>query len=113
MPATALADPGQYAVQVESKVGGVATLTNILYFTVPPAAPDAPLNTVKPYTLDDVIADLNAVSPYDWRGLFNRRMAQLDPEPAFPGEGLRRPDRSPPPRPAPRVCAGRRAPGRR
>jgi hypothetical protein len=43
VPATALPDPGQYAIQVESKTAGVATLTNILYFTVPPAAPDAPV----------------------------------------------------------------------
>ena len=49
------------------------------------AAPDAPLNTVKPYTLDDVIADLNAVSPYDWRGLFNRHVARPDPEPPLAG----------------------------
>jgi predicted metalloprotease with PDZ domain len=29
---------------------------------------------LKPYTLDDVVADLNAVAPYDWRSLLNRRL---------------------------------------
>lgn len=30
--------------------------------------------TVKPYTVDHVIADLNAVCPYDWRGFFAARV---------------------------------------
>ena len=29
---------------------------------------------VKPYTLDDVVAELNAVQPYDWRGFFDERV---------------------------------------
>ncbi|MDT4954468.1 MAG: hypothetical protein QOJ02_2606 [Acidobacteriota bacterium] len=29
---------------------------------------------VKPYTFDDVVATLNTVAPYDWRGFFNARL---------------------------------------
>lgn len=32
--------------------------------------------SVKPYVLDDVIADLNAVVPYDWAGFFRQRTAE-------------------------------------
>jgi predicted metalloprotease with PDZ domain len=49
------------------------------------AEPNTPAGTVKPYTVDDVIADLNAVAPYDWRGLITRRVSQPDPEPPLAG----------------------------
>ncbi len=32
-----------------------------------------------PYTLDDVIAALNATVPYDWRGFFNARVYEINP----------------------------------
>ena len=34
---------------------------------------------VVPYTFDDVIADLNAVAPYDWAGFFNDRLTSKSP----------------------------------
>ena len=34
---------------------------------------------VVPYTLDDVIAALNATVPYDWRGFFNARVYEINP----------------------------------
>jgi len=34
---------------------------------------------VVPYTLDDVIAALNEVSPYDWRGFFQQRVYEIQP----------------------------------
>ena len=49
------------------------------------AEPGTPPGTVKSYTFDDVINDLNAVMPYDWRGLITRRVSQPDPEPPLAG----------------------------
>ncbi len=34
---------------------------------------------VVPYTLDDVVAALNAVAPYDWRGFFQQRVYEVNP----------------------------------
>ena len=34
---------------------------------------------LKPYTLDDVLASLNEVAPYDWRGFFEKRVTDLTP----------------------------------
>jgi predicted metalloprotease with PDZ domain len=34
---------------------------------------------VKPYTYDDLIANLNAVAPYDWRKHFDERLSSLSP----------------------------------
>jgi len=31
---------------------------------------------VKPYVLEDVVADLNAIAPYDWAGFFRQRAAE-------------------------------------
>ena len=39
-------------------------------FEGPPSTPPE----MKPYTLDDVIAALNRVTPYDWRGFFQQRV---------------------------------------
>jgi predicted metalloprotease with PDZ domain len=50
------------------------------------AAPDAPLDSVRPYTFDDVVAELNAVAPYDWRGFLTRRVSEPAADP--PLEGL-------------------------
>jgi len=41
-------------------------------------APDSSPKVV-PYTLDDVIAALNAIAPYDWRGFFNARVYEINP----------------------------------
>jgi predicted metalloprotease with PDZ domain len=40
---------------------------------------------VIPYTLDDIIAALNAVVPYDWRGFFNTRVYEIAPHPPMGG----------------------------
>ena len=40
---------------------------------------------VKPYTLDELIADLDAVAPYDWRTFFANRMSAVAPEPPLSG----------------------------
>lgn len=37
------------------------------------------------YTLDDVIAALNATLPYDWRGFFNTRVREINPHPPLSG----------------------------
>ena len=37
------------------------------------------LAPVKPYTLDDVVAALNEVAPYDWRAFFTARVYQVAP----------------------------------
>lgn len=36
--------------------------------------------TLKPYTLDDVVASLNEVAPYDWRAFFEKRVTDLTPD---------------------------------
>ena len=40
---------------------------------------------VKPYTFDDVVAALDAVTPYDWRTMLNTRVSNLAPEPPLNG----------------------------
>jgi len=35
--------------------------------------------SVKTYTVDDVVATLNAVAPYDWAGFFRERVASVQP----------------------------------
>jgi predicted metalloprotease with PDZ domain len=47
-------------------------------------APDSSPKLV-PYTLDDVIAALNATAPYDWRGFFNARVYEINPHPPVGG----------------------------
>jgi len=49
------------------------------------ASPETRPGAVKPYTFDDVVADLNAVAPYDWRGLLTRRILQPAPDPPLEG----------------------------
>jgi len=34
---------------------------------------------VAPYTLDDIVAAMNEIAPYDWRGFFRRRVEELNP----------------------------------
>lgn len=40
---------------------------------------------IVPYTLDDIIAALNATLPYDWRGFFNTRIYEINPHPPLGG----------------------------
>ena len=40
---------------------------------------------LKPYTLDDLVAALNQVVPYDWAGFFHRRLNSLSPVPPLKG----------------------------
>ena len=42
-------------------------------------APSGPPE-MKPYTLDDVVATLNQVAPYDWRGFFQARVFGVTPQ---------------------------------
>ena len=44
-------------------------------FEGPPSGPPE----MKPYTLDDVVAALNQVAPYDWRGFFQSRVYAIAP----------------------------------
>jgi predicted metalloprotease with PDZ domain len=41
--------------------------------------------TVVPYTFDDVVANLNAVLPYDWKNLLDERLSSLSPRPPLNG----------------------------
>ncbi len=38
-----------------------------------------------PFTLDDIVADLNATVPYDWREFFNKRVYEVNPHPPLGG----------------------------
>ncbi len=40
---------------------------------------------LKPYTLDDVVAALNAVAPHDWKGFLNQRLNSMDARPPLGG----------------------------
>ncbi len=40
---------------------------------------------LKPYTFDDVVAAMEKVAPFDWRGFFTRRLQSLDPHPPLGG----------------------------
>jgi predicted metalloprotease with PDZ domain len=40
---------------------------------------------VKPYTFDDLVANLNAVAPYDWRAHLNERLGALNPRAPIAG----------------------------
>jgi predicted metalloprotease with PDZ domain len=40
---------------------------------------------VRPYTFDDVVADLNAVAPYDWATLLTQRVSSTSPEAPLAG----------------------------
>jgi predicted metalloprotease with PDZ domain len=35
---------------------------------------------LRPYTFDDVVAELGRLAPYDWKGFFERRVAAIAPE---------------------------------
>src|SRR5207247_5143381 len=41
--------------------------------------------SVKTYTMDELVSDLNAVAPYDWKGHFTERLTSLAPEPPLGG----------------------------
>ncbi len=41
--------------------------------------------SVSPYSLDDVLAALNQVEPYDWRGFFDARVYAVAPHPPLGG----------------------------
>lgn len=40
---------------------------------------------LKTYTLDDVVASLNRVAPYDWKGFFDARLERVTPHPPLGG----------------------------
>jgi predicted metalloprotease with PDZ domain len=40
---------------------------------------------VRPYTFDDIVATLNGVLPYDWKGFLEKRLTATDAEPPLDG----------------------------
>jgi predicted metalloprotease with PDZ domain len=63
---------------IRAKTNGAKSLDDFAKaFFGPPAT--APM--VKPYTRDDVIAALNAIAPYDWRGFLDQRVYRVAPHP--------------------------------
>ena len=40
---------------------------------------------VRPYTFDDIVAALNGVLPYDWKGFLEKRLTATEPEPPLDG----------------------------
>src|SRR5262249_32316141 len=57
--------------------GGKASLDDFCRrFHGPPSGPPK----VVPYTLDDVVATLNQVAPYDWKGFFQKRVYDVADE---------------------------------
>ncbi len=63
---------------IRSLSGGKKSLDDFakVFFGGVSAAP-----SVKPYTLDDVVAALNAVAPYDWRAFLDQRVYRVAPHP--------------------------------
>ncbi len=63
---------------IRAKSGGAKSLDDFakLFFGAPSTAP-----TVKPYTRDDLIAALNRIVPYDWRGFLDQRVYRVAPHP--------------------------------
>jgi predicted metalloprotease with PDZ domain len=63
---------------IRMKSNGMKSLDDFakLFFGPPTAAP-----SVKPYTLDDVIAALNQVVPNDWRAFLDSRVYKVAPHP--------------------------------
>jgi predicted metalloprotease with PDZ domain len=41
--------------------------------------------SVRTYTLEDVVADLNAVAPFDWKGFFRERISEVTEKPPLAG----------------------------
>jgi predicted metalloprotease with PDZ domain len=74
---------------IRAKTNGAKSLDDFakLFFGAPSTAP-----MVKPYTLDDVAAALNAVTPNDWRSFIQARVYRVTPHPplnAFEQAGWR------------------------
>ena len=63
---------------IRMKSNGMKSLDDFakLFFGPPTAAP-----SVKPYTLDDVIAALNQIVPNDWRAFLDSRVYRVAPHP--------------------------------
>jgi predicted metalloprotease with PDZ domain len=61
---------------IRRQTGGRRSLDEFCrLFEGPPSGPPA----MKPYTFDDVVAALNQVAPYDWRGFFEKRVYAVAP----------------------------------
>jgi len=74
---------------IRAKTNGAKSLDDFakIFFGPPGGAP-----VVKPYTLDDVAAALNAVTPNDWKGFIQARVYRVTPHPplnAFEQAGWR------------------------
>lgn len=63
-------------VLIRQKTGGKKSLDDFAkaFHGAPGGGP-----AVRPYTLDDVLAALDAVCPYDWRGFFEKRVSDVAP----------------------------------
>ncbi len=62
---------------IRRQTGGKKSLNDFcarFYGAEPRAAGDRPVTEVVPYTFDDVVENLNAVTPYDWAGLLRERI---------------------------------------
>ena len=74
---------------IRAKTNGAKSLDDFakIFFGAQSTAP-----TVKPYTLDDVAAALNAVTPHDWKAFIQARVYRVTPHPplnAFEQAGWR------------------------
>jgi predicted metalloprotease with PDZ domain len=67
---------------IREKTGGKKSLDDFCrrFFAHTPSDPH-----VKPYTIEDVVADLNAVAPHDWKGFLAARTATTNSEPPLDG----------------------------
>ena len=63
---------------IRTKSGGTKSLDDFAkaFFGPPSTAP-----MVKPYTLDDVVAALDSIVPYDWRAFLDARVYRVAPHP--------------------------------
>jgi predicted metalloprotease with PDZ domain len=61
---------------IRQTTGGAKSLDDFCkaFYGPPSGTPD-----LKPYTFDDLVAALNAVAPYDWRGFFTSRVDAITP----------------------------------
>jgi predicted metalloprotease with PDZ domain len=67
---------------IREKTDGKKSLDDFCkaFYGGPSGAPE-----VKPYTFEDVVAALNGVVEYDWKGFLEKRLTSTDPEPPVDG----------------------------
>ncbi len=67
-------------VIIRERTGGQRSLDDFCRLFAGPDSPDSP------YDLEEILATLNSVTPYDWRSFFDKRVSSARPE--EPVEGL-------------------------